>query len=129
MLTGSNSYTIGTTIDAATTLALGNGGTTGSIAGGALNTITDNGTLEINRSNAVSLTNVISGSGDLVLRGTGTTTINHANSYSGATHIDFGTAAIGSSGALGQGQVAIESAGTLLGNGRYRSREQAPSGR
>ena len=45
MLTGANTYTGGTTISAGT-LQIGNGGTTGSIAGN----VTDNGTLVFNRS-------------------------------------------------------------------------------
>ena len=55
-LTGDNTYTGGTTISAGT-LQLGNGGTTGSIAGNILN----NATLAFNRSNALTFGGVISG--------------------------------------------------------------------
>ena len=47
-LTGDNTYTGGTTISAGT-LPLGNGGTTGSVAGN----IVDNAALVFNRSNAL----------------------------------------------------------------------------
>ena len=47
MLTGTNTYSGGTTIDAGT-LQLGNGGTTGSIVGN----VTNNATLALNRSDA-----------------------------------------------------------------------------
>ena len=50
ILTGANTYTGGTTISAGT-LQVGNGGTTGSIAGN----VTDNGVLAFNRSDSVHL--------------------------------------------------------------------------
>ena len=59
-LTGDNTYTGGTTITAGT-LQLGTGGTTGSVGGGHRNT----GALIVNRSDAVTLRRVVSGSGTL----------------------------------------------------------------
>ena len=58
VLTGANTYTGGTTINAGT-LQLGNGGTTGSIIGNVVN----NGTLAFNRSDAFTFGGAISGSG------------------------------------------------------------------
>ncbi len=60
ILTGANTYTGGTTISAGT-LQIGNGGTTGSVAGD----IVDNGALVFNRSNALTYAGVISGTGTL----------------------------------------------------------------
>ena len=77
-LTGDNTYT-GTTTISAGTLQLGNGGTTGSVAGN----IVDNTALVINRSNAVTFAGVISGTGSLTQAGTGTPTLTGANTYTG----------------------------------------------
>ena len=99
-LTGSNSYTGGTTITTGT-LQIGNGGSTGSINGN----ITDNGSLVFNRVNAIAVTGTISGSGSLVQKGAGILTLSASNSYSGGTIISSGTVnftngALGSSGAI-----------------------------
>ncbi len=64
-----------------------NGGTTGSIVGD----ITDNGALVVNRSNDVTLTGVISGTGSLAQIGTGITALTNDNTYTGGTTISAGT--------------------------------------
>ncbi|MDX2186622.1 MAG: autotransporter-associated beta strand repeat-containing protein, partial [Opitutaceae bacterium] len=69
VLTGANTYTGGTVISAGT-LAVGNGGTSGSIVGN----VTNNGVLSFNRSDALSYAGVVSGSGALVKQGGGTLT-------------------------------------------------------
>ncbi|MBY0322349.1 MAG: autotransporter-associated beta strand repeat-containing protein [Reyranella sp.] len=86
-LTGNNTYT-GTTTVLAGTLSIGNGGTTGSIGAG---NVINNAVLQINRSDNVTLANVISGSGGLVQAGPGTTILTGANSYSGGTLVSGGT--------------------------------------
>ncbi|RWD69811.1 autotransporter-associated beta strand repeat-containing protein, partial [Mesorhizobium sp.] len=78
VLTADNTYTGLTTISAST-LQLGNGGTTGSIAGN----VTNNGILAFDRSNDMALAGAISGSGAVVQQGTGSTTLTGANTYSG----------------------------------------------
>jgi autotransporter-associated beta strand protein len=70
VLTGTNTYSGGTTISAGT-LQIGNGGTTGSITGN----VTDNGTLAFNRSDAMTFGGVISGAGSLVQLGSDTLTL------------------------------------------------------
>jgi fibronectin-binding autotransporter adhesin len=70
VLTGTNTYTGGTTISAGT-LQIGNGGTTGSITGN----VTDNATLVFDRSDLVTYSGVISGTGALVQSGSGTLTL------------------------------------------------------
>jgi autotransporter-associated beta strand protein len=112
-LSGANTYTGTTAIDSVTgdSLTLGNGGATGSIGGG---NIDDEGTLIIDRNNALTLTNAIFGGGLLDQQGTGTTSINTANSYSGGTTISAGTLAVGIAGALGTGPLSI-TGGELLG--------------
>jgi fibronectin-binding autotransporter adhesin len=103
ILTGSNSFTGGTTI-AQGTLQLGNGGTTGSIVGN----VADNGTLSFNRSNGYQFDGTISGTGRVTQDGTGTTTLTADNSYSGGTTISAGTLQVGNggtTGAIGTGDV------------------------
>ena len=96
VFTGNNSYLGGTRINAGT-LQIGNGGTTGSIAGN----VTDNGNLAFNRTDLITFTGVVSGSGSLSQLGTGTLTVTGENSYTGGTTISAGTLQIGSGGTSG----------------------------
>ena len=105
MLTGANTYTGGTTISAGT-LQLGNGGTSGSIAGN----VTNNSIFAINRSDAFSFGGVISGSGAFQQNGTGTTTLlAGANTYTGTTNVNAGTLSVtGDIGSAGTPSGAID---------------------
>jgi len=96
-LTADNSYGGSTTINTGSTLQLGNGGTTGSIVGN----VTDNGTLALNRSDTVTFGGVVSGAGNLVQLGTGTTILTGNNTYTGSTKINAGTLQIGNGGTSG----------------------------
>src|SRR5205823_3309532 len=87
ILSGTNTFTGGTTISAGT-LQLGNGGTTGTVPG---NTITDNGTLAFSRSDTVTYSPVVSGSGALSQLGPGNLILTGANTYTGATQVSGGT--------------------------------------
>jgi len=87
ILAGNNTYTGTTTIQSGGILQLGNGGTLGSVAG----PITDNGTLEFNRSDSVTYAGVISGSGAVNQIGSGTLILSGANTYSGGTAVSGGT--------------------------------------
>ena len=109
-LTGTNSYTGGTTITAGT-LQLGNGGTTGTIAG----TIADNGTFAFNRSNALSFGGVISGTGGVNQVGTGTTTLTAANTYTGGTDVNGGVLLV--TGSIASSATTVNAGGTLGGTG------------
>jgi autotransporter-associated beta strand protein len=95
-LSGTNIYTGSTTINAGGALQLGSGGTSGSIASSSA--ITDNGTLIINRSDAFSLNQTLTGSGGLIHAGSGTTTLTLAsNGYTGTTAVNAGTLVTGAS--------------------------------
>ena len=115
ILSGACTYT-GTTNITGGTLQLGNGGTTGALAGGS--TITDNATLAFSRSNTMTQgtdfsTAPIAGSGVLVQMGSGTVVLNAANTYSGGTRINGGTLQLSGTGSMGAGTLAINGNSTL----------------
>ena len=95
-LTGANTYTGGTTI-ANGTLQLGNSAAAGSILGDVI----DNGVLAFDRSDVLTFTGDISGTGAVNQIGTGTTILTGADSYTGGTTISDGTLQIGDGGTAG----------------------------
>ena len=101
ILTGTNTYTGGTTISAGT-LQIGNGGTSGSIAGN----VVDNAALAFDRSDTVTLAGGISGSGTLTQAGSGTLIVTGTNTYTGVTRVSAGTLQVGNGG----------TSGSILGN-------------
>ena len=115
-LSGTNTFTGPTTINAGAALNLGAGGSAGSVAG----PIIDNGTLSFNLSNALVVSQTISGAGALNQVGAGTTVLNAVNPFSGATTISGGVLEVGdathATAALG-GNVVVNSGGTLSGHG------------
>ena len=100
-LTGANTNT-GNTLITAGTLQIGNGNTTGSIAGSVAN----NGLLAFNRSDVVTFADGISGTGGLAQRGPGTLILTASNTFTGNTTITQGTLQLGDGG----------SGGSILGN-------------
>lgn len=107
-LTGTNSYS-GTTTITAGTLNLGNGGTTGSINNNTVNLASTSSALRFNRSNDITFSNVISGTGvagnnanpaALTKEGPNTLTLTAANTYTGTTRVGTGTIAIGSNASV-----------------------------
>jgi len=117
ILTGTNTYTGGTTICACSTLQLGDGGTTGSIVGNVVN----GGTLAFNRSDAAGTPYVFAGvisdesggSGQVTQIGTGTVVLSGANTYSGGTVISNGIVRVtnsdpGTSSSVGTGTVTLD---------------------
>ena len=116
-LAGANSYA-GTTTIGAGILQVGNGGTTGTLGTGA---VVDNAALRVNRSDAITVDNAISGTGTLTQAGAGTTTLTGANTYAGITTISAGTLQVGNggtTGSLGTGNVTDNAALVVQSIGR-----------
>ena len=94
---------------------IGNGGTSGNI-GPSTVTVTDNAALVFNRSDTLTVSNVISGTGTVTQNGSGTTILAGANTYSGDTTISQGKLELGASQVIpdgaGKGNVAVNG-GTL----------------
>jgi len=85
-LTGNNTYS-GLTKVTSGTLKIGDGGTTGSVAGN----IQNNSELAFDRSDNFTFSNLISGTGRLTKDGAGTMTLTAANTYTGGTSVAEGT--------------------------------------
>jgi fibronectin-binding autotransporter adhesin len=102
ILTGNNTYTGGTTINAGT-LQIGNGGTTGSITGN----VNNKSVLAFDRSDAYTFSGMISGAGGVVQAGTGALTLSGDNIYSGGTTVESGTLVVDNASALGTGNVTV----------------------
>jgi len=96
ILTGTNTYTGGTSINQGT-LQIGNGGSSGSIVGGVM----DNGSLVFDRSDNVTFADVVYGNGALAQMGGGTLILTGINTYTGGTTIGHGTLQIGDGGVNG----------------------------
>ena len=92
---------------------MGNGGASGSLSGD----VSNESLLVFDRSDAMTFAGTISGTGAFVQRGSGTTILTGANSYSGKTTIESGTIQIGNGGTTGQlGSGALVNNGTLAFN-------------
>jgi autotransporter-associated beta strand protein len=102
-LTADNTYS-DVTVIAAGTLQLGNGGTSGNIGS---STVNNSGTLAFNRSDNLTFSAVISGNGDVVQMGSGTTVLGAANAYFGGTTITAGTLQITSNSSVSSGTVTL----------------------
>ena len=110
-LSASNSYS-NTVISNGVALKIGTNGTTGTLGTG---NVTNNGALIFHRSNDLTASNVISGTGALSKLGAGTVTLSGANTYSGTTTIGAGALKVGDNGTTGTlGAGNVTNNGTLI---------------
>ncbi len=113
ILTGTNNYD-GTTTITNGTLQVGNGGATGTLGTGD---VFNAGSLVFDRSNSLTVSNLITGSGSLTKAGSGTLTIVADNTYSGDTVVNAGTLQVGDGGTTGSlGTGNITNSATLVFN-------------
>jgi autotransporter-associated beta strand protein len=106
-LSGANSYAGGTLVSGGA-LQIGDGSTTGSVVGN----ITNNASLIYNRSDAITNSSVISGSGALTKNNTNTLVLAGANTYSGTTTVNAGSLTVTSANGLGS-----TAGGTIVASG------------
>jgi fibronectin-binding autotransporter adhesin len=111
ILTGTNTYTGGTTISGGT-LQLGLGSTTGSIVGN----VTDNGILAFDRSDRHVFSGTITGTGSLEQIRGGTTVLTGNNTYTGGTSITAGKLQLGDGGTTGSITGDVIDRGALVFN-------------
>ncbi|MEP5367225.1 autotransporter domain-containing protein, partial [Parvibaculum sp.] len=103
-LTGTNSYTGGTTVSAGTLK-----GNTSSLVGDIVN----NAALAFDQASDGSYTGALSGTGTLEKTGAGILTLSGANSHSGATTVSAGTLRAGSASAFASDSAYTVNGGTL----------------
>jgi outer membrane autotransporter protein len=109
--TGSFANTGGITISAGT-MQFGNGGSTGSFEGD----VTNNATIDINRSDTFEYDDVISGSGGVDISGAGVVVFGGTNTYTGDTTVTNGTLSV--NGQIGDaGSTTHVDGGKLGGTG------------
>ena len=108
ILTGSDTYSGGTTITGGT-LQIGNGGATGILGSG---NVTDNASLVFKRGDTMTVSNNVAGTGAVWQSGSGSLILTGSNTYSGGTTIASGSLQVGSANALGTGNLTA-SGGTL----------------
>jgi len=102
ILEGTNTYSGGTTISNGTLQigggTIGVGSATGNLGSGD---VTNNATLTFNRSNSHTVANNLTGSGEVIQAGAGTTILSGSNTYTGKTFINAGILSIDSESRLG----------------------------
>lgn len=119
ILAGANSQSGGTLVSDGT-LQIGDGGTTGSLAGA----ITNNALLAYNRSDNLTQSTIISGSGALTKSGNGTLTLGGNNTFSGKTTINAGAVSINADTRLGTAPGSLVSDQLTLDGGTLATTAQ-----
>ena len=109
----SNTGTGTVTLASGSTLQLGNGGVTGTFNGGLAFNLSSAGRLAFKRSDNITYSGVLSGTGSLAQAGTGNLTLTGTNTYSGGTTVSAGRLTLASGGTLGAGAVTISGTGVV----------------
>ena len=99
LLTGANDYAGGTTISTGDTVIVGNNGTSGTLGSGS--SIVDNGVVVFNRSDDITISATISGSGSIVKQAADALTLTGNNTYAGSTTFLSGTLHVGNGTTVG----------------------------
>ena len=110
VMTGANAYKAASFNIDGGTVQIGDGGSTGTLLPCTVN---DNATLAFNRSDTVTVNNVIGGTGSVIQQGTGTLVLTNTSYYSGATTINSGKMYV--TGAISQSSPIAVNAGALFG--------------
>ena len=108
VLTGTNTYSGGTTVSGGTLQ-----GNTLSLQG----TIINNSQVVFDQSSTGTYSGVMSGTGSLTKQGNGILVLTGANTYSGGTTVSGGTLSVAGSSPTGTGDVNVNAGGTLMGTG------------
>lgn len=120
VLAADNGYGGSTTISAGT-LQLGNGGSAGSVPGN----IANNGALVFNRADSSVVNGVISGTGSVTQAGTGATTFDVPQTYSGTTTVSLGTLRAGGANVFSPASAHSVMAGATLDTAGFDQRVAA----
>jgi autotransporter-associated beta strand protein len=120
ILPGGNIQYTGPTVISGGTLQVGDGAAAGTLGAGN-GPVTDNGVLAFDRSDSgLVVTSVISGGGGVTQMGSGATTLDAVNTYTGLTEVSSGTLIIGDAStptAAVAGPVQVDAGGSLSGYG------------
>ncbi len=101
-----------TTIGSGNTLQVGASGESGQLGAG---NIGNNGTLAFNRSDSLTVANLIHGVGQVRQDGTGVITLSGANAFSGGLTLNEGTVRLTNPASAGSGLILVDSDSTLVG--------------
>lgn len=112
-IASASGYT-GTTRILAGTLQIGNGGTTGVLGSGA---VQNDGVLAFNRTDNISVSNAISGTGQLTQSGTGELTLSGTNTYTGSTNLNAGALVFSAFTNIGSGSINFNGGALKFGSG------------
>ncbi len=115
ILTGNNTYSGPTTIEKGANLQLGNGGNTGSI--GNASSITNNGTLAVDRNDTLVMGQSLTGDGRFEQNGLGTTVLGNATNYNGTIAVNAGHLEVNGQQDHVVGQTTVASGAALAGTG------------